>query len=97
MPASISAREATLGRQNIDAFIPLPSRPLPVADPRSNLAAPHHHRRSRAGHGPAEIGRQLGVPHLAATALAMVIGVLAPAIGPDRTAVVRIVAKLADV
>jgi hypothetical protein len=28
MPASISAREPTLGRQNIDAFIPLPSRPL---------------------------------------------------------------------
>jgi hypothetical protein len=25
MPASISAREPTLGRQNIDAFIPFPS------------------------------------------------------------------------
>jgi hypothetical protein len=32
MPASISAREPTLGRQNIDAFILLPSRPVPVVD-----------------------------------------------------------------
>jgi hypothetical protein len=28
MPASISAREPTLGRQNIDAFIVFPSRPF---------------------------------------------------------------------
>src|SRR5215831_13178290 len=86
MPASISAREATLGRQNIDAFICL--LPLPP---------PHHHRRSRAGHRPAEIGRYFGVPHLAATALAIVVGVLPPAVGPDRAAVVRIVAELADI
>src|SRR5215470_10300872 len=58
---------------------------------------PHHHRRSRAGHRPAEIGRDLGVPHLAATALAIIVGVPASAIGPDRTAVVRIVAELTDV
>src|SRR5215469_17383328 len=61
------------------------------------LPPPHHHRRSRAGHRPAEIGRYLGVPHLAATALAIIVGVLAPAVGPDWTAIVRIVAKLADV
>src|SRR5215469_17932933 len=61
------------------------------------LPPPHHYRRSRAGHRPAEIGRYLGVPHLAATALAIIVGVLAPAVGPDRTAVVRIVAELADV
>jgi hypothetical protein len=32
MPASISAREPTLGRQNIDAFILLPSRGFLVID-----------------------------------------------------------------
>src|SRR5262252_10308339 len=62
-----------------------------------SLPPPHHHRRSRAGHRPAEIGRYFGVPHLAATALAIVVGVLPPAIGPDRAAVVRIVAELADI
>src|ERR1700759_383550 len=63
----------------------------------SPLAAAHHHRRSRAGHRPAEIGRHLGIPHLTATALTMIIGVLPLAIGPDRTTVVGIVAELADI
>src|SRR5882757_8878442 len=61
------------------------------------LPPPHHHCRSRAGHRPAEIGCYLCVLHLAATTLAIVVGMLAPAIGPDRTAIVRIVAELADV
>src|SRR5690349_15501488 len=62
-----------------------------------SLPAPHHHRRSRAGHRPAEIGRDLGVPHLAATALAIIESVLPSAIRPDRTVVVRIMAELADI
>src|SRR5512140_3631431 len=57
----------------------------------------HDHGRSCAGHRPAEIGRDLGVFHLAAAALAIVVSMPAPAIGPDRTAIVGIVAELADV
>src|SRR5438105_2129424 len=58
---------------------------------------PHHHGRSRAGHRPTEIGRHLGIPHLAATTLAIIVAVLPPAIGPDGATIVRIVAELAHV
>src|SRR5438045_8448173 len=61
------------------------------------LSPPHHHGRSGAGHRPAEIGGQLGVLHLAATALAIIVGMLPLAIGPDRTAVVGIVAELTHI
>ena len=47
--------------------------------------------------GPAEIGGDLDILHLTATTLAIIVGVLALAIRPDRTAIVRIVAELADV
>src|ERR1043166_9748945 len=59
--------------------------------------APHHHGRSRAGHGPAEVGGDFDVLRLAAAALAIVISVAPLAVGADRARVVGIVAQLAHV
>ena len=50
-----------------------------------------------AGIGPAEIGADLDIPDLAAAALAVVVGVLALAVGADRAGIVGVVAQLADV
>src|SRR6516225_10662321 len=58
---------------------------------------PHDHGRSRARHRPAEIGAHLAVSNLTAATLPVVVGVLAPAVGANRAAVVDIVAQLADV
>ena len=43
-----------------------------------------------AGIGPAQVRRHLAVLHLAAAALAVVVGVLALAVGPDRAGVVHV-------
>src|SRR5215813_5132843 len=61
------------------------------------LPALHNHGRTGAGHGPAEIRTQLGILHLAASAFAVVIGVPALAVGPDRTGIVHVAAQLAHV
>src|SRR5690242_15270223 len=58
------------------------------------LPLPHHHGRPRAGHRPAEIGRDLGILDLTATALAIIVGMLPLAIRSDRATIVGIVAKL---
>src|ERR1043166_1409753 len=62
-----------------------------------SLPPPHHHGRSRAGHRPTEIGRSLGIFHLATATLAIIVGVLPPAVGPDRTTIIRIMAELTHV
>ena len=49
------------------------------------------------GIGPAQVGGDLAVLHLAAAALAVVVGVLALAVGPDGAGVVDVVAQLAHV
>src|SRR3954469_11032545 len=59
--------------------------------------APHDHGRAGARHGPAEVGGHLAGLHLAAAALLVVVGMLALAVGADRTAVVDIMAQLAHV
>src|SRR4051794_5140417 len=61
------------------------------------LTAPHDHGRAGAGIGPAQVGRQLGVLDLPAATLAIVVGVLSLAVGPDRTRIVGVVAQLAHV
>src|SRR6185295_13283972 len=61
------------------------------------LAAPHDHGRARAGIGPAQVGRHLAVLDLAAAALAIVVGVLALAVRPDRAGIVGVVPELPHV
>src|SRR5262245_42637008 len=61
------------------------------------LSALQNHGRTGAGHRPAQIRTQLSILHLAASTLAVVIGVLALAVGPERTGVVHVTAQLAHV
>src|ERR1700730_13599637 len=60
----------------------------------SPSAAPHHHGRAGARHPPAEIGGDLGLPRLAAAALAIVVAVAALAVAADRAGIVGVVAQL---
>src|ERR1700719_228803 len=60
-------------------------------------AAPHDHRRRGRRVGPAEIGADLDIPHLTAAALAIIVGMLAFAVGADRTGIIRVMAQLAGV
>src|SRR5215510_2447620 len=63
----------------------------------SRSAAPHDHGRAGARHGPAKIGGDLASLHLPAAAFIIVVGVLAFAIRPYRTAVVDVMTQLAHV
>src|SRR5262245_18015837 len=59
--------------------------------------SPHYHGRARARHGPAEIGGDFALLHLATAALAVVVGVPALAVRSDRTGIIDIVAQLSHV
>src|SRR3990167_9730655 len=61
------------------------------------LLVPHAHGRAGARIGPAHVGRHLALLHLAAAALAVVVGVPALAVGPHGTGIVGIVAELAHI
>src|SRR5215203_5592144 len=61
------------------------------------LLVPHDHGRPGARIGPAPVGRHLALLHLAAAALAVVIGVPALAVWPHGTGIVGVMAKLAHV
>ena len=56
------------------------------------LAAPHDHGRSGHRIGPAKVRRHLDVAHLPAASLAIIVGVLALAIRPDRTGIIHVMA-----
>ena len=60
-------------------------------------AAAHDHRRRGRRIGPAEIGADFDILDLAAAAFAVVVGVLALAVGADRAGIVGVVAQLAGV
>src|SRR5215470_10479462 len=64
---------------------------------RHALPALHHHGRPSAGHRPAQIRTQLRILYLAASTFPVVIGVLAFAVGADRTGIVHVAAQLAHV
>src|SRR5262245_28746329 len=61
------------------------------------LLVAHDHGRPGSRIGPAQIGRQLALLDLPAAAFAIVVGVAALAVGPDRTGIVDVVAQLAHV
>src|ERR1700720_650893 len=60
-------------------------------------AAAHDHRRRGRRVGPAEIGADLDIPHLAAATLAVIISMLAFAVGADRAGIIGVVAQLPGV
>src|SRR5258705_4478767 len=64
---------------------------------RYALPALHNHGRTGAGHRPAQIRTQLSILHLAASTLAVIIGVLALAVGSNGTGIVHVAAQLAHV
>src|ERR1700733_9751404 len=61
-------------------------------------SAPSHHH-GRPGHwvGPAEIGGDLDVSHLAAAAFTIVVAVLALAVRSHRARVIDVMPKLSDI
>src|SRR6516164_2487934 len=60
-------------------------------------AAPHDHRRGGRRVGPAKIGADLDVPDLTASAFAVIVGVLALAVGADRAGIIGVVTQLSGV